>query len=252
MKKIFTLLFALFATSGAIYAQSNGDEDEGVVRVHSALSRYTNYNMADIESITLRADKSWTSLGYCLYSEDFIGSVLYPSSGSVGDYCCEYYVEVQEKNDQPGLYRLVNPYHPDIYPYASKTTYDTEHNYYIEINACDPDGVYIDLQDVGLSWGEFGRIYVYSVAAFWVANGETLEEQKYYGETGSLKNGVITFPLEMLYLYLPEYNSNMYYYANRNGKFKVDLNDKSDRPGAKSKKASSAKNSDDAETCITQ
>ncbi len=206
------------------------------MQVHRANGEVSSFDVASVDSVTF-ASEPWTSLGYCLYSEDFIASTMV-YGGNEDYYLCEYYVEVQESDEQPGLYRLVDPYGPGIYPWAERTTYDTEQDhYYIEINACTPTGVYVDYQYTGMSWnGGFGPFYLYSMAAYFMDHGSTLGQEIIDGTTGKLVDGVITFPEDMLFTHLPEYNTN-YYTANYHGKFKLDLNDKSDGPGQKGVRA---------------
>ncbi|MCD8312798.1 MAG: hypothetical protein LUC24_01390 [Bacteroidales bacterium] len=153
----------------------------------------------------------WTSLGYCEYTEDFMTTFW-----SVENVT--YEVEIQENTDTPGLFRLVNPY-GEAYPYNDPGDWDDSQNWYIEINACDPDGVYIDLQDTGCDWG-YGDIYVYSMAANYLDYGYPLSVVKAAGYCGTYADGVITFPTEQLLIYMPGYSSSIYY-ANTNGAFKV-------------------------------
>ncbi len=228
MKRIYLFVLPLIATANISKAQNY---DMFVEKINGEIIKY---KVENIEKVTIaeRPDpnEGWTSLGYCLYSEDFIGSTLY--TNTLGDLCCEYYVEVQESDEQAGLYRLVNPYGPEVYPYTSKTTYDTEENYYLEINATDPDGVYIEYQDMGLTWGRYGRFYVYSYAARNHDLGNSWETIKNAGYCGTLKDGVITFPESRLLTQFPAYSSG-YFSANTNNKFKLDTSDKSEKIGSR-------------------
>ncbi len=161
-------------------------------------------------TFSLTADP-WTSLGYCLYTEDFMTTFW-----SVDNVT--YEVEIQESSDTPGLFRLVNPY-CEAYPYNDPGDWDDSQNWYIEINCEDPDGVYIDLQDTGCDWG-YGDIYVYSMAANYLDAGYPLSVIKAAGYCGTYADGVITFPTKQLLIYMPGYSSSIYY-ANTNGAFKV-------------------------------
>ncbi len=223
MKKILSLATALLALVGSTSAQ------EYNMIVEKTNGETVTFKVENVEDVIIveRPDENygWTSLGMCKYGEDFIGSFLYKRT--LGDYVCDYYVEVQQNEDNSGMYRLVNPYGPDVYPFASNTTYDSEQNYYIEINCTDPEGVYIPLQDTGMTWGSYGRIWVYSYAMYYMDLGYTLSEVKELGLCGTLSKGKITFPANTLLLYAPSYNTTNYYLANMYNGFVVDTNDKS-------------------------
>ncbi len=220
MKKIFTLAIALIATIGVAEAQTY---DLYITRTNG---EQIKYRVDRIDKITYveRPDENegWTSLGKGIYGEDFVGT-LFGIGGVAASLVCEYEVEIQEKDDQPGLYRLVNPYAEDVYPFFSYCAdYDDEENYYIEINACDPDGVYIELQPTGSSWMSYGMIYVYSSAGYYLDRNYPMTYVKDAGFTGTLKDGVITFPTGELLSAFPSYSTSTYY-ANKNDGFKVVL-----------------------------
>ncbi len=183
-------------------------------------------------------NEGWTSLGYCLYGEDIVASLFY-YDGDEDYFLCEYYVEVQEKDDQPGLYRLVDPYGADVYPWTSFTIPATkEDHYYLYINACDPDAVIIERQYLGIDWAYYGELFVASEADIDMkAWGYTIDDVKWFDYGGTLKDGVITLgKYAYLYALMPSYYEYGMYYANRSNNFKLDLNDKSDAPGLKGKK----------------
>ena len=155
----------------------------------------------------------WKSLGTATYTEDFITTFWDVENVS-------YELEVQESEERPGVYRLVNPYGA-AYPYNEEGDWDASKDYYLEINASDPDAVYIDLQNLGIDWG-YGFIYAYSYAAYYLDGGKTKEAVAEAGLFGTLKDGVITFPTKALFVKMPDYSSSLYY-ANTNGAFKVVL-----------------------------
>ncbi len=242
MKRILAIAIASLAMAGAANAQD--EETEYVMQVKTANGKVTTFEISDIDKVmfTERPDGNagWTSLGYCLYGEDFLGSYLYRTTS--GDLCCEYYVEVLESDDEPGLYRLVNPYSPDVYPFAYLCSYDTDSDHYLEINATDPDGVYVDYQDTGMYWDGFGEYYVYSYAAYWY------DEYRYdrgtikdAGYCGTLKDGVITFPVSCLLNKMSTDGEEDWYLANVHNGFKLDLNDRSEAGGAKSPRGTFAR-----------
>lgn len=156
---------------------------------------------------------SWESLGTGLYTDDFMTTIYNVSPQT-------YEVEIEENTETPGLYRLVNPYGA-AYPYNAEGDWDASKNYYMEINACDPAGVYIPYQGMGLNWGQ-GELFVYSFAANYLDNGYDFETVKGAGYCGTLVDGVITFATQHLLVAIPDY-SNSLYYANTNGAFQVVL-----------------------------
>ncbi len=224
MKTFYTLslLVALLAVSNIAQAQ---DYDLYIEEVNGDTAKIRVENILEFAHVE-RADENvgWTSLGYCLYGEDLLGSALYSTKD--GDLCCEYYVEVQTSDETPGLYRLVNPYSPDVYPLATEElySYDIDNNYYMEINATDPEAVYIEYQDTGMSWGSFfGRFYVYCMAlwCYEVYGGYSWAQLKEEGYFGTLTDGVITFPQNTLASQFKAYGSG-YFLGNTHGRFCVD------------------------------
>ena len=154
----------------------------------------------------------WMSLGTALYTEDLM-TTLYKVDNPT------YEVEIQENSENPGVYRLVNPY-GEAYPYNEPGDWDDSQNHYLVINAQDPEGVFIDQQKMGLNWGD-GALIISSLAANYLGQGAILEEVKAKGVCGSLADGVITFPVKSLLCTLESETS--FYYGNINGAFKVVL-----------------------------
>ena len=152
----------------------------------------------------------WTSLGLATYTEDLV-TTFFSNVNNVS-----YEVEIQESVEYPGKYRLVNAYGA-AYPYNNEGDYDASKNYYIVIDACNPEKVSIDLSYTGMNWG-YGEFYVWSMAQYVMANGGTEADALPYW--GKLENGVITFPAQALVSGMgDEYMS----YGNKNGKFSVVL-----------------------------
>ena len=154
----------------------------------------------------------WNTLGMATYTDDFIASLF------DGVEPVSYKVEIQENADKPGMYRLVNPYGA-AYPYNEEGDWDTSCDYYLEINAQDPQGVYIETQELGFDWG-YGMFSASSMAFQYLANND-LEAIKDAGYCGTLVDGVITFPVKTLLITATQLDG--FYYANQNGAFKVEL-----------------------------
>ena len=126
----------------------------------------------------------WQSLGKATYYEDFIGSVF-----SIG--VLNYEVEIEENSQEPGMYRLINPY--ENYPANEEGDFTPGSSFNIDINATDPEGVYILKQPIGMDWG-YGDMYIQTQGAYYLENGNSYDTVKSYGWFGTLKDKVITFP----------------------------------------------------------
>ena len=115
----------------------------------------------------------------------------------------EYEVAIEKSTTKDGLYRLVNPYAAP-YANASKNKHVGTHNHYLVLDCSDPDKVELVESAIGYELGD-GAVTVTS------------------NETGTLKDGVITFPTKGLIARELNYNDAAWYYANSNGTFKVVL-----------------------------
>lgn len=155
----------------------------------------------------------WKSIGMATYTDDIITTFFNVPNET-------YLVEVLENTENPGLYRVMNAYGA-AYPYNEDGDYDTSKDYFFEIDATDPEAVYIPgLYGTGMNWG-YGEFEITSMAYYYMATqGITLEQAKEAGLCGTLVDGVITFPVKGLAVFMGDYSGN----ANANGAFKLDLN----------------------------
>jgi len=195
--KIFPLTEAGLYSVVAVAFNENGDAKE--------------FSYVTFEFIPAGMDDPWVSLGFCEYTDDLFIPLYAPPS-----YIVTYDVEILEHRDKPGLFRLKNAYGED-YPYNDPGDY-AEFNVYIEIDATDPDGVFIDYQSMGVNWGD-GDAYIYSLASYMMDEGDTFEEVKEAGVCGTYKDGIITFPEDALFVE-DDYGLND---GNTNGLWKVDM-----------------------------
>lgn len=156
----------------------------------------------------------WESMGMATYREDLMTTIANVEN-------LVYEVEIQVNTETPGLYRLVNPYGA-AYPYNEEGDYDASKNYYMEIDASNPEQVTVGLSYTGLDWGK-GELAIWSLAGYYMANGKTAEEVAAAGYFGKLENGVITFPVKSLLISMPDIQDGALMYANTNGKFAVAL-----------------------------
>ena len=155
----------------------------------------------------------WKSLGKALYRDNIIAG--YYSFEPV-----EYEVELLENELNPGYYRLVNPYGA-AFPKNDEGDYDTDKDYYMEIHAEDPTAVWIPVHKSNIHWSD-GYFYMGSIAGYYIQTGQsTLAAQKEAGNTGTLENGIITFPAKSLLVAEENYNNGTLYQTNGAGMFRV-------------------------------
>lgn len=155
----------------------------------------------------------WISLGNAVYVEDLVTTFF-------GVDNLAYYVEIQQHIDNPGRYRLVNPYGA-AYPYNVPDDYDASKDYYMEIDATDPDGVVMPMFYSGMNWG-YGEFAFISMASYYIdMQGNPFEAVKAAGYCGTFKDGVITFPAGAILIGMSEYNNFGLYQSNGSGKFAV-------------------------------
>ena len=129
----------------------------------------------------------WESLGKGLMTDNLFITMYSPDGENYYDPMT-YEVEILENTDEPGLLRVVDPYKSA----AEAFEYDAYTTTYLEVNAKDPEGVYIELQATGVDDGD-GMTYVGSYGAYMMQkyDFETLKKSGYYG---TLVDGVITLP----------------------------------------------------------
>jgi hypothetical protein len=172
----------------------------------------TEYGMSSY-TVKVGIPAPWKSLGQCTFVEDFLTTFY-------GIENIAYNVEIQENMLQPGYFRLVNAF-GEAYPYNDPGDWDDSQDWYLEIHAEDPDGVYMSVQETGMAWS-YGMFTVGSLAGYYIERqGKTLEEMKAAGYTGTYKDGIITFPAKTMLVGMADYNNGGLYTANGSGAFKV-------------------------------
>ncbi|MBE6298064.1 MAG: hypothetical protein E7088_06210 [Bacteroidales bacterium] len=154
-------------------------------------------------------ENPWVSLGMATYTEDCLTTFFNVANET-------YSVEIRQNKDNPGLYRMIHPY--AAYGAA------TDKEYYIEIDATDPEGVYIPgIYGTGFEAG-YGEVSITSMAYYYMANqGVSLEDVKGAGYCGIFADNVITFPAQALLISMAGYQDGAWYKSNVNGAFKLDM-----------------------------
>ena len=150
--------------------------------------------------------------GWAVYTDDIINTFW-----GVGNPV--FLTRVQERDDKPGYFRMVNTY-GENYPYNDPGDWDDSKDYYIFIDATNPDEVYIPERcNTGMNWG-YGFIHVYSMVGLGIERGN----QSYIdGNYGTYANGKITFPNGALLIGMPDYKDFGLYGANNSGNFSLVL-----------------------------
>ena len=129
----------------------------------------------------------WESLGIGLMIDNLF-ITMYSPDGENSFEPQPIEVEIQQNTDEPGLLRLVDPYQV----YAKALGADNYETTYLEVNATDPQAVYIEMQATGIDDGD-GMIYLGSYGGYMLQSNDvaTLKENGYLG---TLKDGLITLP----------------------------------------------------------
>ena len=160
----------------------------------------------------------WTSLGTGFFTDDIVAPLF-------GVEPVTYEVEILEHSENPGLYRVMNPYSNSVYPYAEDDC--AEEGLYLEVNATDAEGVYIQYQTLGFDWG-YGEFGFETVGASLLSTYE-FDTIKGAGYFGKVIEGVVKFPTFTAkneqqtkyqgYTYMGESG----YYAGMNSKIEIVL-----------------------------
>ena len=159
------------------------------------------YGMTSYE-FSLIAPSPWTSLGEGTLTDDVI-------TGAFSVENQVFTVEIQESDNTPGMYRLVDPYINNKYSLsAGEGGSSSNYSCYLVIDATNPEAVTIAKQNMGILSTDLGDFQMESTAP------------------GTLDNGIITFPKGGIELSFTGYQSA--FQANKNGLFKVVLPGASD------------------------
>lgn len=166
------------------------------------------------ESINISAlyPSPWTSLGKATYTDYFVGTFF-----GVDDVA--YGVEIEQNGINPGIYRLKNPYGV-AYPYNEPGDWDESQDYYLYINATDPDQVFICDGNgdpaffySGMDW-TYGEFIMSTLASYYLRNGNAAQAAPYFG---NMVDGVIYLAGSSTLCGMSEYNNAGLYSREFNG-----------------------------------
>lgn len=203
------------AELGVEYSLGITIEDTKYAKVYGTKPTYINCSLARVkwDPVPVIEGREGTE-GVALWRDDFVTTFF-------GVQNVEYEVDVQVNAGKPGLYRFKNVYGSE-YPYNKPGQYDDSRDYWLVINAEDPNAVYIEKQITGTDWG-YGNWIVWSMADNYLKKGKSKAEVADLGVFGSLKDGVIKFPKGTLLFGMANYNSGGCYESNGSGMFRVTL-----------------------------
>ncbi len=145
-------------------------------------------------------------LGMARYREDILTALFDIPN-------LEWECEVYTKETTPGIYYLKNLY-TSTCPFHDPGDF-VEEDVYFTVDASDPGKVYIPAQPLGWDWG-YGMAWAGSLckeAGFNTADGMY----------GTIKDGVIEFPVQGLLFGMENYNDFGFYYANPKGLARIIL-----------------------------
>nr|MDE6125882.1 leucine-rich repeat domain-containing protein [Muribaculaceae bacterium] len=150
--------------------------------------------------------EEWVSRGEATFFDPWICSVFREPRYS-------WKVEVEESSTRPGYFRMKNPYLNGQCPmFMAPTSIGND----VYINACDPQGVYIESQGLGFTPNSSvaPEFLISTVAGRHQENGtQSLEEDKKQGLTGFFNDGVIKIPAAGMLWSFPPYTDEDYYWC---------------------------------------
>lgn len=180
----------------------------------------SNYGLSSNELTFSLTVVKWELLGEGLWRDDFFTSFCSEVLGTeIKAPYHEKTVEIYQREDLPGYYRVDKVYTADYVSYLSDGTDKYASSYTelcpggsIYVNASDPSRVYVDAQ-LAFNHAAYGGIYIASyVPEVFLDAGD---------QYGTLKDGVITFPKSGLVAYVPA--AGGFAYANISGKHRIVL-----------------------------
>ncbi|MCH5326781.1 MAG: hypothetical protein J1E29_06220 [Duncaniella sp.] len=163
----------------------------------------------DVVFVTLNEDDAYTTIGTIPYDDKLVNG-YYNGFTNTKDA-----VEIQEKTNTPGVYRLVNAYA------GQSAIHDAGHNHYIYIDAQDPEFVNINTSNTGLDFGDGMLVFGTMGGALGYSKADCT---KYGYEVGALDGRTITFGTRTVLAHEKKYNSpGSWSYMNPNNVMTIEL-----------------------------
>lgn len=156
----------------------------------------------------------WKNIGTGRFTEDAVSG--FGSEMGIPSYD----VQVEERTDKPGYYRIVNPYAQYVKDYQGMTVHEG-HNHYLYFDATTPSQVMMPQMHTGITDEKLGDIYITSMAYEEMMQGKMrIEYAKYLGK---VDQGVICFPKESIGIKLPSYYAGNIWWVNTSESFGLRL-----------------------------
>lgn len=163
---------------------------------------------------------NWTHLGKGKWRDDIFSSIYV----NVPNAYAEFDVDIYEREDQPGLYRMQVFNRNYIYTLFNGIPISSNETLSTTINATDPDKVWIPRQSTEISLSDEQGYIVIASNVDKIFSMDASESQ--YGTLD--ENGVITFPIHGVLAQLTKIHSEGEWIStNTSGKFRIML------PGAR-------------------
>lgn len=168
-------------------------------------------------TLTVRINYTWKQIGWVDYTDDYVTTFY-----DIPNLTYRVPIETPVEEAGKGMYRLVNAY-GQYYPFNEPGDWDPTVTSYLEINAQNPEQVYIPTCEQATDWGD-GDFLCSSLAYYYLSHGYSAAAIANAGFFGTLADGVITFPAGTLLFGMADFNNGGLYDSNPNGAFCVNLN----------------------------
>lgn len=156
----------------------------------------------------------WKALGEGTFTEDAISGL----GSNMGVPSCK--VDVEESVENPGIYRMVNPYKGFASQFSGLSHHEG-HNHYVYFDASIPTQVMLAQTATGVRDEKLGDIYLTSKGYEEMMAGKMrIEYAKYLGK---LEQNVISFPQEAIGCKIPEYVDGHIWWTNTSACFGLRL-----------------------------
>lgn len=143
-----------------------------------------NGNDTSLTISVMRA--SWNHLGTGYWRDDILSSIYV----SVPNAYAEMPVEIYEREDQPGIYRMKVFNKAYVYALFDGMPYESDESNMTIVNASDPEKVWLPLQNTGLSLAsDHGNVIIASNV------DKIFSMDASDSQYGTLNEGIITFPV---------------------------------------------------------
>lgn len=219
MKKLYLMALAVgLATSGLPATAASAVQIKPAIKTVRSLEAKrsagtVDVNAAAIQKSPAKAESRWESIGTGMMTDDITAGFIQVSTTT-------YEVTVMEDKSTPGMYRIMDPWknNPNYATLAANLTVGLGDEYYITIDATDPDYVRVLRSPMGLS-DQDGDAQLIGLTEC-VGMVPNLTQEMADKNAGKLENGNITFPVEESLCFVQGQNL---YETNYFGKFALAL-----------------------------